>query len=55
MLWIGDKKVSRLTVGGKAVAAMWRGAVKIYEAISSCFGSGVWRSNRVWKGSDKWK
>lgn len=42
-------------VGSKPVAIMWRGAVKIWEAITSCFGSGVWRAQKPWKGNDKWK
>lgn len=55
MLWIGDKQVSKLYIGKKPVAALYRGAVKIWEAIGSCFGSGTWRPDKPWKGTDRWK
>lgn len=55
MIFVGGKQVGLLYIGGKAVSAMWRGAVKIYEAVSSCFGSGYWRSDKPWKGTDAWK
>lgn len=55
MLWIGEKRVTRLWVGNKPVAALYRGAVKIWEAIGSCFGSGRWLSKKPWRGKDKWK
>lgn len=25
------------------------------KAIRSCFGSGVWRGDKPWIGTDKWK
>lgn len=59
MLWKGKKKISQLWVGDKSVAVMWRGAVRIfdrtYSAVISCFGSGVWLSDKTWIGTDKWK
>lgn len=54
-LWLSDKRVGALYVGKKAVGTMWLGAIKIYEAVSSCFGSGLWRSAMPWKGSDAWR
>lgn len=59
MLWKGNKKFTALWVGSKPVAKMWRGAVKIFDkaaaALVSCFGSGVWLSQKPWIGTDKWK
>lgn len=31
------------------------GAATVYQAVRSCFGSGRWRSNKMWIGKDKWK
>lgn len=31
---------------------VWR---TIYSAIKSCFGSGIWKSDKPWIGSDTWK
>lgn len=55
MLWKGNRKFAQIWVGSKPVAIMWRGAVKIWEVIGSCFGSGVWRSQKPWKSNDRWK
>lgn len=55
MLQIGDKQVSQFYVGTKAVAALYIGARLVWEAVSSCFGSGVWISARPWKGTDAWR
>lgn len=55
MLYRGKDKIARLYVGGQAVRILYRGAVKIWEAVSSCFGAGWWRGDKPWKGSDSWK
>lgn len=55
MLWIGNRRVARLWIGDKAVAALYCGAARVWEAISSCFGSGRWRSAKPWRGAERWK
>ena len=55
MIWKGDKRVERLYKGSTPVAEIYKGAVKVWEAVSSCFGSGRWRPDKIWKGTDKWK
>ncbi len=41
--------------GAKAVAAVYYGAKLVWEAISSCFGSGAWLPERPWSDTDGWK
>lgn len=55
MIWKGDKRVERLYKGSTPVAAIYKGAVKVWEAVSSCFGSGLWKPDKPWKGTDAWK
>lgn len=55
MLHIGKDRVGRLYIGPVPVALLYRGAVKVYEAVASCFGSGRWRSQKPWKGRDRWR
>jgi hypothetical protein len=41
--------------GKKAVAAIYKGARLVWEAIRSCFGKGFWIQNYPWNNSDGWK
>lgn len=41
--------------GSKAVSAVYYGAKLVWEAISSCFGSGYWINNRPWSNTDAWR
>lgn len=58
-LWIGNDKVGQLWVGSGKVQTMWRVvggvAVKIYEAVRSCFGSGVWINGKTWANKEVWR
>lgn len=55
MIWKGNEQAERLYVGSTTVGAIYKGAVKIWESVRSCFGSGVWRGDKPWIGTDKWK
>lgn len=41
--------------GTKAISAVYHGAKLVWEAISSCFGSGYWINNRPWSNTDSWR
>lgn len=36
----------------KGTQLVWR---TVYNAIKSCFGSGTWKSDKPWIGSDTWR
>lgn len=59
MLFNGKIKMESITIGKVKCASLWlavnKKAVKIWETISSCFGTGVWKPDRPWKGNDTWK
>lgn len=42
-------------LGGKAITAVYFGTKLVWEAITSCFGSGRWLNERPWKNTDSWK
>ena len=54
MLIQGGKELTILRKKGKAVSAIYRGVKLVWEAVRSCFGSGVWRGDRPWVGKDGW-
>ncbi len=55
MLWIGNKEVSQLWIGNKAVQSLYVGAKLVWEAVSSCFGSGLWNRDKAWNKSEAWR
>ena len=55
MIWINGKKIASMMINGKMVSTMWRNGVLIWQSIRSCFGSGVWKPEKPWIGTDKWK
>ena len=36
----------------KGTQLVWR---TVYSAIKSCFGSGTWKQDKPWLGTDAWK
>lgn len=55
MIRKGNLEMAARYYGGKAVIAVYKGARLVWEAVSSCFGSGMWLSGRAWKDTDGWK
>lgn len=49
------KELSARYLGAKAIEAVYHGAVLVWEAISSCFGSGMWINERPWSNTDGWR
>lgn len=55
MIVKGNKELSARYYGARAIAAVYYGTKAVWEAISSCFGSGMWLGDRPWSGVDGWK
>lgn len=41
--------------GTRAISAVYYGSRLVWEAISSCFGSGRWINRRPWKNGEAWR
>lgn len=50
-----DKEITSVYYGKKAIAAIYKGAVLVWEAIRSCFGKGFWINAYSWNNEDGWK
>lgn len=55
MIVRGSKEISGRYLGNKIISAVYKGTKLIWEAISSCFGSGAWIGERPWSGTDAWR
>lgn len=50
-----NKNTSLIYYGDKAVAAVYKGAKLVWEAINSCFGKGFWINTKPWSDKDGWR
>lgn len=49
------KEINSLHKGGKLISMIYKGARIVWQAIRSCFGTGIWRRDKPWVSEDKWK
>ncbi len=54
MIYKEGKELSALYYGSKAISAVYCGARLVWEAVTSCFGSGRWIDMRPWSNTDGW-
>ena len=55
MMWDGQgREVNSWGSARGIVGELWRGGRPIWQAVRSCFGSGVWRGKKPWIGKEKW-
>ena len=55
MIYKGAIGIAARYYGTKVITAVYKGAKLVWEAVSSCFGSGVWTSCKGWSDTDGWK
>ena len=55
MIYLNKIDFSATHFGGKTVAAIYNGAVLIWNMIRSCFGAGYWRNDAPWSNTEGWK
>ena len=55
MLQVNKKEVIALYKQGKPVQAVYRGLYLVWQAVRSCFGSGVWINEKPWLNDEVWK
>ena len=55
MIRKNNHQAAAVYYGARAIAAVYRGARLVWTAIRSCFGSGVWLSEKNWVDNENWK
>lgn len=55
MIRIKGKEIIGVTLRSKTISMIYRGAVLVWQAVHSCFGSGTWRNDKPWLNKETWK
>jgi len=55
MLNFRGKNIAAMMCNGKMWQALYRNAELIWQAVRSCFGSGVWIDEKPWIDEELWK
>ena len=55
MIYKQGKELTARYIGRRAIAAVYHGAKVVWEAVSSCFGSGFWQNDKPWSNDDAWQ
>ncbi len=54
-LIIDKKEITQVTANRRIISEIWHGAELIWQAIRSCFGSGMWISEKPWTYNEGWR
>lgn len=54
-IYINNKEISGVHIRNKAITAIYKGTVLVWEAIKSCFGKGYWINRYGWSNKDGWR
>lgn len=55
MIYKEGKEITAVYLGSRAISAVYKGAVLVWQAVRSCFASGRWIGRKPWVGKEKWK
>ena len=55
MILFNGKEINFISIGNKALSAIYQGTRLVWIAVRSCFGSGIWIETKPWLNEEKWK
>jgi hypothetical protein len=55
MIKIRGKEITKIVLSGIPIAKVYKGGVLVWQAVRSCFGSGMWRNDKPWLNKELWK
>ena len=50
-----NKDVTFIAQGTRAVQAVYKGVVLVWQSVRACFGSGAWIDGKPWLNNENWK
>lgn len=51
----GGKNIIQIIAEKRTVVAIYKGALKVWESVRSCFGSGMWILDKPWLYNEGWR
>lgn len=54
-LHINPHRITQITARNRVIQAIYIGAQLVWEAVRSCFGSGMWIPAKPWLYKEGWK
>lgn len=54
-LYKDGKQIDQIHFGNRAISAVYKGAVLVWQAVRSCFASGFWINKKPWINDEGWK
>lgn len=50
-----DKEIVEVNMGGRPIAAIYKGVYTVWQYVRSCFGKGFWVNEKPWLNKEGWK
>lgn len=54
-IYVDKKNIVQVFAENKAVAAIYAGAILVWQAVRSCFGAGFWVGRKPWLYKEGWR
>lgn len=54
-LHVQGKDITQIFVKNRTISAIYKAGVLVWEAVRSCFGSGMWVLAKPWLGKEAWR
>lgn len=54
-LHVNNRDIVEIFANNRVISTIYKGGRIVWEAIRSCFGSGMWISAKAWLYNEGWK
>ena len=55
MIYKEGKEITKIFKFNKEISYVYKGALLVWQAIRSCFGSGFWVNEKPWLSEEGWR